>query len=230
MKESDAMLPDEGPWDAQELSEIIQQIPIDYAAQYNFLVEKAELQEGPCFSLNDFCAPFRWIDKETEINSTHVAVSEANVMYLVEKYPKHVYVGCPPCSCCCESSYREDYSPKVRKLIPIEKITDIEVHEAGSNELVVPCCACTPVSLEIPISKALVNTAGSHGPEVIIDGVEDASAFRRLVMDLKKGGINRPPAQQGMPSASSLGATSEMVSLLKDIANTNRQIVQILQK
>jgi len=225
------LMAEESPWDEQELREIIKLIPIDYEAKIEFMKTKAEIAEGPCFALANICNPFRWENQENEINAEHLAVSELNVMYLKEKFPKHVYIGCPPCTCCLESSYREDYDAKVRKLIPIEKITDIEVHEAGSNELVIPCCACTPTSVEVPISKALVNTAGSHGPEVVIEGIEDASDFRRLVMDLRKNkGASGAPAQQGMPSASTVGANSEMVSLLKDIASSNRQIVQLMQK
>lgn len=229
----------DSPWEAEERSEIIAYIPIDYESTINFRMEKTETQEGCCFAINNACAPFRWDDFEAETRATHVAVSDHNVMYLKERYVKHVVVPCPPCACCFEMAYREDFAPRIRKLIPIEKITDVEVHDSGSNELVVPCCSCNPVSIEVPITQSFINTAGGSGVELTIGGIQDAKGFRRLVMDLRKrgaggGGALAAPAQMGMggggTSASQLGASSEMLSVLKDIANSNRELVKLMQK
>jgi len=230
------MLGDDAVWDSQDRAEIIQHVMMNYESVVNYATEKAEIEEGCCHSLNNACQPWRWVDMETATQATHLALSADNVMYLKEKHATHVLNPCPPCLCCVSGSYREDFAPKIKKLIPFEKITDIEVHEAGSNELVTPGCQCPPVfnpiSIEVPISKAFINTAGGNGPELIIDGIADANAFRRKVMELKKGGGAAPtplaPSQQSM-GAATIGASSEMVTLLRDIAGSNRQIVNLLQ-
>merc|ERR1711908_78755 len=180
-------------------------------------------------------------DLDNSLQAVHLAVSENNVMYLKEKFSKHVLNPCPPCMCCVEAQWREDFEAKVKKMIPLEKITDIEVHESGANELITPGCmcppACNPISIEVPVSKTLINTAGGIGPELIIEGIEDANSFRRFVMDLKKrggGGIAAPiaaPMQQGMGmSPATIGANSEMLSLLQDIRNSNIEIRDILRQ
>merc|ERR1712228_246563 len=113
-------------------------------------------------------------------------------MYLKERVSVHALNPCPPCLCCLEGMWRDDFQAKVRKLVPLEKITDCEVQEAGYNELVPPGCmcppACNPVSMEVPISMTMVNTAGSQGHELVLRGVQEASEFRRFVMDLKQKG------------------------------------------
>merc|ERR1712107_193194 len=82
-----------------------------------------------------------------------------------------------------------------------------------------------PVPLELPFSKAVINTAGSNGAELIIDGIEDANAFRRMVMELKnrsRAQARSAPQQQGMPGMPAtpevLVASSEVVALLQGIA------------
>jgi len=239
MSETDAMLQDL-PWDDHERSEIIAYIPIDSDAYFAYLQEKLQILEGCCFALNNFRNPWRWEDQEGQLKSRYLAVSNHNIMYLQTKYPVHKLNPCPPCMCCAKGNYLEDFAPKSRKAIPIEKITDIEVKDAGSNELVKPGCrcppACNPISVVVPVSQAFVNTAGSNGPELVIEGIRDASAFRRLVMDIKKGmgpasGLSSAPGQMGMSNPpTSLGSSSEVVSLLRDIAESNRRIEQALQK
>lgn len=79
----------------------------------------------------------------------------------------------------------------------------------------------------------MINTAGSGGTELMLEGIHDANGFRRLVMDLKQRGpaASAAPLQQGMSVAPSvLGASSEVVTLLRDIASSNRDIVQLLQE
>lgn len=222
-------------WDETERSEIISYVAIDVEAQLKYQMEKAGIMEGCCFEVNNFLTPFRWIDSEKQARSVHLAVSAQNVMYMTLMYPKHVLNPCPPCCCFNPGSYREDRMPKTRKFIPLEKITDIEVMEAGANELVMPpCCGCTcppqcnPVSIELPVSKAFVNTAGSNGSELIIDGIQDANGFRRLVNDLKHRAKASVPGQEVMAS-STPGESKEMVSLLREIASSNREIVDLLK-
>lgn len=235
MSDSDRMLENE-VWTEEEQSEIISYVAIDYDTLVSYQLQKAEIQEGCCFELVNLCNPWRWEDKEVDARATHLAVSQHNVMYLKEKRSMHVLNPCPPCLCCVPARYRDDYDPKIRKLIPIEKITDIEVHEAGSNELIEPGCqcppACNPISIEVPISQAFINTAGSQGSELIIEGIEDANGFRRLVMDLKRGkggGPSAAPNQLSM-DPSTIGNSGEVVSLLQNIANSNREIVNLLKK
>lgn len=297
LEEQTEMIAQDSPWDAEEESEIVAHIPIDYESCISYEEEKAGIKEGLCFGFNKFLRPFRWEDLETETRASHLAVSQFNVMYLKDKYAKHKLNPCPPCMCFNEASYREDFEPKTKKTIPLEKITDIEVQEAGSNELVPPpgfssfafllvglmllampvgflmatslglevnvaedsalvlfglvyflvqsgpridntggqfgCNfppKCNPISMELPVSKALVNTAGSSGPELIIDGIEDANGFRRLIMNLKKGGSSFAPRQQAMSmQPATLGANSEVLSLLRDIAKSRREMVELLQ-
>eukprot|EP00746_Dinoflagellata_sp_MGD_P022625 gnl/MRDRNA2_/MRDRNA2_152927_c0_seq1.p1 gnl/MRDRNA2_/MRDRNA2_152927_c0~~gnl/MRDRNA2_/MRDRNA2_152927_c0_seq1.p1 ORF type:complete len:278 (+),score=52.63 gnl/MRDRNA2_/MRDRNA2_152927_c0_seq1:72-905(+) len=236
-------------WDVHERDEIIAYIPLDPDSRMSFHKRSAEIQEGCCFEINNFYAPFRWKDFEAEFNAAHLAVSNSNVMYLLEKHGKHVVNPCPPCMCCFEFNWSEDYGARIRKLIPLEKITDIEVQEAGSNELLTPgcicfppnCCKCNPESLESLFSKSAINTAGSIGPELIIEGIQDANGFRRLVMDLKKrgggGGPSDAPKQQSMSGGPQMiGASEELVSLLKgiyesnlEIARSNREMVSLMQ-
>jgi len=276
------------PWDAQEESEIIAHIPIDYESCISYAQEKAGIQEGLCFDFNKTWAPYRWEDLEVGTRAAHLAVSEYNVMYVKEKYANHKLNPCPPCCCCNKAMHKEDFEPKVRKLIPFQKITDIEVHEAGSNELVSPPTVasvfylvafvavlvllvqwmrgeipeglvsespafllvggflalsffkppfkcnfppiCNPVSMELPISKALISTAGSDGPELVIEGIKDANGFRRMVLDMKKKVSGFAPMQQGMSTEpAALGANSEVLSLLRDIAKSRREIAQKIQ-
>jgi len=239
MSESDEdapMLENGEIWDAQELSEIIEHIPFENEGRISYALEKAEIVEGCCHPVTNFCSPWRWVDFEAEVHSIHLAVSANNVMYLRQKFPKHVLNTCPPCMCCVVGNYRSDYDPKIRKLIPLEKITDIEVHEAGSNELVTPGCMCPPEcnprSVEVPVSKTMINTAGGLGPELIIEGIEDANGFRRRIMTMKQGGAMPAPKQMGMAmpaSPATLGASTEMVNLLRDIASSNKEIVNVLR-
>lgn len=51
----------------------------------------------------------------------------------------------------------------------------------------------------VPVSVTKINTAGSHGPELVIKGIDDANEFRRKVLNLKRG-MGSAPAQQGMAS------------------------------
>lgn len=219
-------------WDPHERAEILYYIPIDYRSRLDYLKEKAEISEGLCFVCVNCQQPWRWEDKGAEIEAEHIALSATNVMYMRQKFAKHALNPCPPCMCCVEGNYREDFEPKVRKLIPYEKITDVEVHEAGSNELVPPGChcppKCNPESIEVPISITHLNTAGSAGTELVIQGIEDAAGFRRKVLELKRGGAIAPPVQQqmGMPAPAAIGAASpETLAVLREIASSNREIV-----
>jgi len=239
--------PDEA-WDEEDRREIVAYIPIGWEACLAYEKEKAQIEDACCCCVLSDLYPFRWLDAENALKANHLALSNEHVMFLTEKHSVHVLNPCPPCCCCSEGSYREDFKPKTRKLIPFEKITDVEVQEAGSNELVTPTCcccqcppSCNPVSVDLPVSKTLISTAGSQGPELVLFGVTDANAFRRKILDSKRGGP--APRQQAMESASlgevgparaSLGGVGpalverivELTTLVKDIAESNRELVR----
>lgn len=242
------------PWDENDQNEIVEYVAIDSESCLNYYKQRAQESEGFCFDVNNLLQPWRWRDQKAALDARFLAVSNHHVMYAETKYSQHVLNPCPPCCCCLEANYKEDISPKTRKMIPFEKITDVEVEEAGSNELVAPsnCCCycpprCNPVAIEIPVSKTMVNTAGTGGVELIIEGIQNATKFRRLVMELKKGSSSQmgdaasAPRQMAMSSAApGLGGNSEVVALLQeinskmqmlqDIAGSNRQIVDLLQE
>jgi hypothetical protein len=155
------------PWDEYEQNEIIDYIQMEHDAIIDFEKEKLAIQSGCCcyYTIN-CCSPFFWSDFETKTRAVHLALSNSNIMYLQDKHAVHVQNPCPPCSCCCSCNYREDFKPKIRKLVPYEKITDVEVHESGNNEPIAPCCCtcppgCNPKSVQVPFSQAFVQTAGS---------------------------------------------------------------------
>ena len=131
-------------WDEQEQREILAYFQIDVETCMQYQKEKQEIFEGCCFGLNDTCQPWRWTDAASAREAQHLAVSAHNVMFLSTKHSVHTLNPCPPCMCCNRDNYIEDFAPKTRKMIPIEKITDIELLEAGSNELVPPGCHCPP--------------------------------------------------------------------------------------
>merc|ERR1711907_715233 len=227
-------------WDADDREEIISEIDVERSVIVDFNKKRTEIQEGCCFSLTDCCNPWRWTDMENRYNAIHLAVTAHHVLYIEQKHSVHQANPCPPCSCCCAGNYQEDFAPKMRKGIPLEKITDIEIADAGSNELVTPapfCCSCkfTPESVEIPFSKASVNTAGGLGVELTIEGIKDPKAFRKLVMDQKRGvshvaGDHKVSLDSIAPGQMSMAQnSSEVTSLLQDIADSNRQILEVLR-
>lgn len=224
MAETDRMLTD-AAWDEQERSEITDYFKIDVESIMDYQMERTEIAEGCCHVLTNACAPFRWDDMETKNNAIHLALSRYNVMYMTEKYAVHQPNPCPPCMCCVPGTWREDFQPKLKKMIPLEKITDVEVQEADSNELVPPGChcppQCNPISITVPVSKTSINTAGSPQAELIINGIYDANEFRRKVMNAKRG-TTSAPLQQGMATngsiaPSQIGASANVVGLLQDI-------------
>lgn len=236
------------PWDEDERADIIAEMQLDTSAIIDFNKKETEIREGLCFGLANACNPWRWTDLEASYGAIHVALSRTHVMYLSEKYPVHALNPCPPCMCCVAANYKEDFAPKTRKTIPFEKITDIEVSEAGANRLIQPGCMCppqfNPISLEIPFSSSAVNTAGNHGVELVIQGIKDPKGFRKQVMDMKNkgngGGTGVSALSALAPAQEVMGApgnASEMTRLLQDIANSqreandiHRQILRAVQK
>merc|ERR1712166_1118563 len=178
-------------WDADDLAEIVSQIELERSLMVDFYKRKADIAEGCKHCCINFFFPWRWIDMQNNYNSIHLAVTAHHLLYIEESWSVHSPLLCPPCCCCCESCHQENFAPKTRKSIPLEKITDVEVQEEGSNVLVRPgCCgeSCNLVSVQIPFSVSSINTAGLSTVEMVIEGIRDPKAFRKLVMAQKRGG------------------------------------------
>ncbi|CAE7222553.1 unnamed protein product [Symbiodinium pilosum] len=107
-------------------------------------------------------------------------------------------------------------SGKVSKTVPYEKITDCDVSEPAGTA----CCCFIPNVL----TKVVVETASSskETPDLVLEGLEDAHAFKHAVWAMKRfnGGQASAPSGAGasgqqMP-AGELRTTNLLLTEIRD--------------
>jgi len=104
---------------------------------------------------------------DVRVKSIKLYITSENIKYEEGPY----FTGCR-CDACGKQG-------KISRAVPFDRVQDVLLEEPAGNY-----CCCFPEKLD----RTQVQTAGSDGAEMTIQGLKDGKHFKEVVLDMKRKG------------------------------------------